>query len=149
MRQRPLAGTVLPEIDNLVIKSYPVVAGAGIPAFDPTVFDMAERTAFPNGVTLSRLTRRRPPTIAVIGHLPGGRTHSHSRIMVGCRNHCVAHSPAPRLALPDTPFGCRACCRDACSPASRPALRPSRSARRPRCGSATQRRRKFPVSDNK
>jgi hypothetical protein len=27
-------------------------------AFDPTVFDVAERTAFPNGVTLTRLARR-------------------------------------------------------------------------------------------
>ncbi|MFI8215601.1 dihydrofolate reductase family protein [Streptomyces sp. NPDC085932] len=57
-----LAGSVLPEIDELLIKTYPVVAGAGIPmvdgAFDPTVFDVAERTAFPNGVTLTRLTRR-------------------------------------------------------------------------------------------
>ncbi|RZU23587.1 dihydrofolate reductase family protein [Streptomyces sp. BK239] len=57
-----LAGAVLPEIDELVIKSYPVVAGAGIPAFDgafdPTVFDVAERTAFPSGVTLTHLTRR-------------------------------------------------------------------------------------------
>lgn len=57
-----LAGTLLPEIDELVIKNYPVVAGAGVPAFDgafdPTVFDVAERTAFPNGVTLTRLTRR-------------------------------------------------------------------------------------------
>jgi dihydrofolate reductase len=57
-----LAGALLPEIDELVIKNYPVVAGAGIPAFDgafdPTVFDVAERTAFPNGVTLTRLTRR-------------------------------------------------------------------------------------------
>lgn len=57
-----LAGAVLPEIDELVLKSYPVVAGAGIPAFDgtfdPTVFDIAERTAFANGVTLTRLTRR-------------------------------------------------------------------------------------------
>jgi dihydrofolate reductase len=56
-----LAGTLLPEIDELVIKSYPVVAGAGVPAFDgafdPTVFDVAERTAFPSGVTLTRLTR--------------------------------------------------------------------------------------------
>ncbi|MEU6553282.1 dihydrofolate reductase family protein [Streptomyces sp. NPDC046915] len=56
-----LAGALLPEIDELVIKNYPVVAGAGIPAFDgafdPTVFDVAERTAFPNGVTLTRLTR--------------------------------------------------------------------------------------------
>ena len=42
--------------------TYPVVAGTGISvvdgAFDPTVFDVAERTAFPNGVTLTRLTRR-------------------------------------------------------------------------------------------
>ncbi|MFF7632570.1 dihydrofolate reductase family protein [Kitasatospora sp. NPDC008050] len=57
-----LAGVLLPEIDELLIKSYPVVAGAGIPlvdgAFDPTVFTVAERTAFPNGVTLTRLIRR-------------------------------------------------------------------------------------------
>ncbi len=57
-----LAGTLLPEIDELLIKSYPVVVGAGIPAFDgafdPTVFDAAERTAFPNGVTLTRFVRR-------------------------------------------------------------------------------------------
>lgn len=36
--------------------------GAGVPlvdgAFDPTVFDVAERTASPHGVTLTRLTRR-------------------------------------------------------------------------------------------
>ncbi|MGC5035465.1 MULTISPECIES: dihydrofolate reductase family protein [unclassified Streptomyces] len=57
-----LAGALLPEIDELVVKSYPVVAGAGTPAFDgafdPTVFRVAERTAFPNGVTLTRLARR-------------------------------------------------------------------------------------------
>ncbi|MEV4790413.1 dihydrofolate reductase family protein [Streptomyces tuirus] len=57
-----LAGVLLPEIDELVVKHYPVVAGAGVPAFDgafdPTVFEVAERTAFPNGVTLTRLTRR-------------------------------------------------------------------------------------------
>ncbi|MFE9673741.1 dihydrofolate reductase family protein [Streptomyces sp. NPDC006259] len=56
-----LAGAVLPEIDEMVLKHYPVVAGAGIPAvdgaFDPTAFDVAERTAFPNGVTLTRLVR--------------------------------------------------------------------------------------------
>ncbi|MFF4524002.1 dihydrofolate reductase family protein [Streptomyces bluensis] len=64
-----LAGALLPEIDELVIKSYPVVAGAGIPAFDgafdPTVFDVAERTAFPNGVTLTHLIRRQAD------HAPG------------------------------------------------------------------------------
>ncbi|GAB2703936.1 dihydrofolate reductase family protein [Kitasatospora kifunensis] len=57
-----LAGALLPEIDELLIKSYPVVAGAGIPAFDgefdPTVFEVAERTSFANGITLTRLTRR-------------------------------------------------------------------------------------------
>ncbi|MEU4871589.1 dihydrofolate reductase family protein [Streptomyces sp. NPDC021608] len=57
-----LAGALLPEIDELLVKTYPVVAGSGIPmvdgAFDPTAFDVAERTAFPNGVTLTRLTRR-------------------------------------------------------------------------------------------
>ncbi|MFE0952219.1 dihydrofolate reductase family protein [Streptomyces mutabilis] len=49
-----LAGALLPEIDELLIKTYPVVAGTGVPlvdgAFDPTVFDVAERTAFPHGV---------------------------------------------------------------------------------------------------
>ncbi|MEU3935342.1 dihydrofolate reductase family protein [Streptomyces sp. NPDC029044] len=57
-----LAGALLPEIDELIVKHYPVVAGAGVPAFDgafdPTVFEVAERTAFPSGVTLTRLTRR-------------------------------------------------------------------------------------------
>ncbi|MBB0244785.1 dihydrofolate reductase [Streptomyces alkaliphilus] len=52
-----LAGTLLPEIDELVIKSYPVVAGAGAPlldgAFDPTLFDVAHRTAFPHGVIVT------------------------------------------------------------------------------------------------
>ncbi|MFE0172331.1 dihydrofolate reductase family protein [Streptomyces sp. NPDC059002] len=57
-----LAGALLPEIDELLIKTYPVIAGTGIPVvdgpFDPTVFDVAERTTFANGVTLTRLTRR-------------------------------------------------------------------------------------------
>ncbi|MER7758216.1 dihydrofolate reductase family protein [Streptomyces sp. NPDC097619] len=57
-----LAGALLPDLDELVVKSYPVVAGAGIPAFDgtfdPTVFAVAERTTFPNGITLTHLTRR-------------------------------------------------------------------------------------------
>ncbi|MER5834501.1 dihydrofolate reductase family protein [Streptomyces sp. NPDC002130] len=57
-----LAGTLLPEIDELLIKTYPVIAGSGIPvvdgAFDPTVLEVAERTAFPGGAILTRLTRR-------------------------------------------------------------------------------------------
>ncbi|MFG3157358.1 dihydrofolate reductase family protein [Streptomyces sp. NPDC048219] len=57
-----LAGTLLPEIDELLVKTYPVIVGTGVPVvdgtFDPTVFTVAERTAFPNGVTLTRLTRR-------------------------------------------------------------------------------------------
>lgn len=61
-----LAGALLPEIDELVVKSYPVVAGAGIPAFDgafdpvvfaPVVFDVAERTALSSGTTLTHLIR--------------------------------------------------------------------------------------------
>ncbi|WP_335939140.1 dihydrofolate reductase family protein [Streptomyces sp. PTD5-9] len=56
-----LAGALLPEIDELLLKTYPVVAGAGVPVvdgvFDPTAFDVAERTAFPNGTTLTHLTR--------------------------------------------------------------------------------------------
>ncbi|MEU5330438.1 dihydrofolate reductase family protein [Streptomyces parvus] len=57
-----LAGTLLPELDELLIKTYPVIAGTGISvvngAFDPTAFDVAERTTFPNGVNFTRLTRR-------------------------------------------------------------------------------------------
>ncbi|KAA6223577.1 dihydrofolate reductase [Streptomyces albofaciens JCM 4342] len=57
-----LAGVLLPEIDELIIKSYPVVAGAGIPVFDgefgPTLFSVAERTSFPNDVTITRFVRR-------------------------------------------------------------------------------------------
>ncbi|MFD6281157.1 dihydrofolate reductase family protein [Streptomyces sp. NPDC060209] len=57
-----LAGALLPEIDELIIKSYPVVAGSGIPAFsgefDPTLFDVADRNSFDNDVTVTRFTRR-------------------------------------------------------------------------------------------
>ena len=56
-----LAGALLPEIDELLIKGYPVVAGAGVPVFDgvfdPTVFEVVERTAFANGNTFTRLVR--------------------------------------------------------------------------------------------
>jgi hypothetical protein len=52
----------LPEIDRLVIKSYPVVAGAGISAFDgafdPTLFTVTERRSFANDITATWFTRR-------------------------------------------------------------------------------------------
>lgn len=57
-----LAGALLPEIDKLVVKSYPVVAGAGVPAFDgafdPTPFTVTDRTTFPSGVTMTWFSRR-------------------------------------------------------------------------------------------
>ncbi|MGV9313826.1 dihydrofolate reductase family protein [Streptomyces sp. NPDC003691] len=57
-----LAGAVLPEIDELVLKSYPVIAGAGIPlvggGFDPVLFDPVQRTLFENGVCVTRFVRR-------------------------------------------------------------------------------------------
>ena len=57
-----LAGVLLPEIDRLVIKSYPVVAGAGVSVFDgdlsPTPFAVTERESFDNGVVVTHFTRR-------------------------------------------------------------------------------------------
>ncbi|MEU1801482.1 dihydrofolate reductase family protein [Streptomyces sp. NPDC019937] len=57
-----LAGALLPEIDQLIVKSYPVVAGSGIPAFQgefsPTVFRVADRESFDGGVTVTWFTRR-------------------------------------------------------------------------------------------
>jgi dihydrofolate reductase len=56
-----LAGTLLPEIDRLIVKSYPVVAGSGIPAFhgefNPTVFRVTDRESFDNGVTVTSFAR--------------------------------------------------------------------------------------------
>jgi dihydrofolate reductase len=56
-----LAAALLGEIDELVIKSYPVVAGAGVPGFAgefrPTMFRPTERVEFGNGVQVSWLTR--------------------------------------------------------------------------------------------
>ncbi|MGW4328791.1 dihydrofolate reductase family protein [Nocardia sp. NPDC004573] len=55
------AAALLEEIDELVIKSYPVVAGAGVASFTgefrPTLFQPAERIAFGNGVQVSWFTR--------------------------------------------------------------------------------------------
>lgn len=49
-----LAGTLLPEIDALMIKRYPIVAGSGKPflagaAFDPALFTRVWGTVFDNG----------------------------------------------------------------------------------------------------
>ncbi|MCX5214977.1 dihydrofolate reductase family protein [Kitasatospora sp. NBC_00240] len=57
-----LAGALLPEIDELIIKSYPVVAGAGIPVFNgdfgPTLFQVTDRASFDNDVTITWFARR-------------------------------------------------------------------------------------------
>ena len=51
-----LAGTLLPEIDELVVKLYPVVAGAGIPlfatGFDPTRFNLVDSQALRSGAVI-------------------------------------------------------------------------------------------------
>ncbi|GAA5047734.1 dihydrofolate reductase family protein [Nocardia callitridis] len=56
-----LAGQLLTEIDELIIKSYPVVAGAGVAAFTdgfrPTAFTPTERKNFADGVQVSWFTR--------------------------------------------------------------------------------------------
>ncbi|MGY0018596.1 dihydrofolate reductase family protein [Streptomyces sp. cg35] len=59
-----LAGLLADEIDELVIKTYPVVFGAGMPmfagrAYDLTRFDLAENRTFGNGVIVRRYSRKR------------------------------------------------------------------------------------------
>ncbi len=48
-----LAGELLPEIDRLIVKQYPVVAGAGLPmfasGFSPTGFDLTAVQTFAGG----------------------------------------------------------------------------------------------------
>ncbi|MER7207943.1 dihydrofolate reductase family protein [Streptosporangium sp. NPDC000239] len=52
-----LAGSLLPEIDEMIVKSYPVVAGAGVSAFSgafgPTLFTPAASRSFSNGATVT------------------------------------------------------------------------------------------------
>lgn len=56
-----LAAALLPEIDELIVKSYPVVAGGGVPAFSgafrPTLFTPTDRRSFGNGAQVSWFTR--------------------------------------------------------------------------------------------
>ncbi|GAB2951671.1 dihydrofolate reductase family protein [Nonomuraea fastidiosa] len=56
-----LASSLLPEIDELIVKSYPVVAGGGIPMFNggfqPTLFTVTHREVFSNGSQVTWLTR--------------------------------------------------------------------------------------------
>ncbi|WP_378736263.1 dihydrofolate reductase family protein [Nocardia brasiliensis] len=56
-----LAAALLGEIDELVIKRYPVVAGTGVPAFAggfrPTLFTPTERKEFSNGNQVTWFTR--------------------------------------------------------------------------------------------
>ncbi|MFC4010741.1 dihydrofolate reductase family protein [Nonomuraea purpurea] len=56
-----LAAQLLPEIDELIIKCYPVVAGAGIPAFHgafgPQVFTLTGTRTFSNGAVVMTYTR--------------------------------------------------------------------------------------------
>ncbi len=56
-----LAGALLGEIDEIILKSYPVVAGDGIPmvsgGFDPTGFTPTHRETFDNGTQVTWLTR--------------------------------------------------------------------------------------------
>lgn len=56
-----LAGALLPEIDEIILKSYPVVAGDGVPmisgGFSPTGFTPTHRETFDNGTQVTWLTR--------------------------------------------------------------------------------------------
>ncbi|GAB0101998.1 dihydrofolate reductase family protein [Nocardia sp. JMUB6875] len=56
-----LAGQLIDEIDQLVLKSYPVIAGAGIPVFSgkfsPARFTVTERREFASGEQVTWLDR--------------------------------------------------------------------------------------------
>nr|WP_042180489.1 dihydrofolate reductase family protein [Kibdelosporangium sp. MJ126-NF4]CEL14411.1 Dihydrofolate reductase [Kibdelosporangium sp. MJ126-NF4]CTQ88776.1 Dihydrofolate reductase (EC 1.5.1.3) [Kibdelosporangium sp. MJ126-NF4] len=57
-----LAASLLPEIDQLVIKSYPVIAAKGVPAmsgeFQPTQFTPTKNVSFDSGVTVTWFDRK-------------------------------------------------------------------------------------------
>ncbi|UPU45329.1 MULTISPECIES: dihydrofolate reductase family protein [Rhodococcus] len=56
-----LAGELLPEIDELIIKRYPVVAGAGIPMirsnFEPALFTPTATESLDDGASITWLKR--------------------------------------------------------------------------------------------
>jgi dihydrofolate reductase len=58
-----LAAALLPEIDELIVKSYPVVAGDGVPAFsgrfDPTAFTPGHRETLGGGTQITWFSRKR------------------------------------------------------------------------------------------
>ncbi|AXK32170.1 dihydrofolate reductase [Streptomyces armeniacus] len=59
-----LAGTLLPEIDEMVTKVYPIVAGSGIPMFvadwdGPLRFELADSRTFSNGAAVLTYERVR------------------------------------------------------------------------------------------
>ncbi|GIH22389.1 deaminase [Acrocarpospora phusangensis] len=56
-----LAGALLPHIDELIVKHYPVIAGDGVSAFtgafQPTLFTPTRSQSFGNGTTVSWYAR--------------------------------------------------------------------------------------------
>lgn len=56
-----LASTLLPEVDEMIIKRYPVVAGSGIPLlladFRPQRFTVADERTFSDGTTFTTFAR--------------------------------------------------------------------------------------------
>jgi dihydrofolate reductase len=61
-----LAGRLLPEIDELVVKSYPVLAGGGLPmftgGFGPRAFAPVEVLTFGHGGTVTTYRPRPRPS---------------------------------------------------------------------------------------
>jgi dihydrofolate reductase len=57
-----LAGQLLPEVDELIVKLNPVLAGSGIPLvsrhFDPTRFTLTDLRRFDSGIVLLHYQRR-------------------------------------------------------------------------------------------
>lgn len=56
-----LAGTLFGEIDELIVKVYPVVVGSGVPLFDadltPTRFELTASTLLDSGTAIMRYTK--------------------------------------------------------------------------------------------